>query len=77
MCSFLTRLQGELAIVAFPCNQFGAQEPGTWEEIASFADRQYGVTFPIMGKVGSWVGFGLGWDGAHHGRTGGEKRGFD
>ncbi len=38
--------------MAFPCNQFGAQEPGSWEEIASFADRQYGVTFPIMSKVG-------------------------
>ena len=37
--------------MAFPCNQFGAQEPGTWEEITSFAGRQYGVTFPIMGKV--------------------------
>lgn len=49
----LSCLQDELAIVAFPCNQFGAQEPGTWEEIVSFADRQYGVTFPIMGKVGT------------------------
>ncbi|CAM9379441.1 unnamed protein product, partial [Ectocarpus sp. 8 AP-2014] len=37
-------------IVAFPCNQFGAQEPGTWEEIASLADRKFGVTFPIMSK---------------------------
>lgn len=37
--------------MAFPCNQFGAQEPGTWEEIASFTDQKYGVTFPIMGKV--------------------------
>eukprot|EP00903_Cladosiphon_okamuranus_P008051 g7765.t1 len=43
--------EDELAILAFPCNQFGAQEPGTWEEIASFADRKYRVTFPIMGKV--------------------------
>ncbi|CAM9389208.1 unnamed protein product [Pylaiella littoralis] len=43
--------EDELAILAFPCNQFGAQEPGTWEEIASFTDQKYGVTFPIMGKV--------------------------
>lgn len=65
--------------MAFPCNQFGAQEPGTWEEIASFADRQYGVTFPIMGKVGGglgWVGFGPGWDGVSHGRVEEEKSHF-
>lgn len=43
--------EDELAIIAFPSNQFGAQEPGTWGEIVSFVDRQYGVTFPIMGKV--------------------------
>lgn len=43
--------QDELAIVAFPCNQFGGQEPGSWREIATFADQMYGVTFPIMGKV--------------------------
>ncbi|CAM9403356.1 unnamed protein product [Ectocarpus sp. 4 AP-2014] len=43
--------EDQLAIVAFPCNQFGAQEPGTWEEIASLADRNFGVTFPIMSKI--------------------------
>jgi glutathione peroxidase len=37
-------------ILAFPCNQFGAQEPGTDEEIASFARKSFGVTFPIMRK---------------------------
>ncbi|CBN73797.1 Glutathione peroxidase [Ectocarpus siliculosus] len=41
----------ELAIVAFPCNQFGGQEPGSWQEISSSAERRFGVTFPIMGKV--------------------------
>lgn len=65
------RLQDELAIVAFPCNQFGAQEPGTWEEIASFADRQYGVTFPIMDKVSTEVdcvdSVYTGGDEIHHG----------
>ena len=43
--------ESKLAIVAFPCNQFGAQEPGTWEEISKFVDTHYGVTFPLMGKV--------------------------
>lgn len=41
----------KLAIVAFPCNQFGLQEPGTWGEIATFVDQKYGVTFPVMDKV--------------------------
>lgn len=43
--------EDKLAILAFPCNQFGAQEPGTHEEILSFVDKQYGVTFSIMNKV--------------------------
>ncbi|CAM9393606.1 unnamed protein product [Scytosiphon promiscuus] len=43
--------EDELAILAFPCNQFGGQEPGSWEEIVGFADKHYGVTFPIMSKV--------------------------
>lgn len=43
--------ESKLAIIAFPCNQFGAQEPGTWEEITNFVDKHYGVTFPVMGKV--------------------------
>jgi glutathione peroxidase-family protein len=37
-------------VVGFPCNQFGSQEPGTAEEIESFA-RERGVTFPLMAKV--------------------------
>lgn len=41
----------KLAIVAFPCNQFGAQEPGDAAEIASFCSLTYDVTFPVMGKV--------------------------
>ncbi|ODV62834.1 peroxiredoxin HYR1 [Ascoidea rubescens DSM 1968] len=40
-----------LEIIGFPCNQFGHQEPGTQEEIASFCSTTYGVTFPIMKKV--------------------------
>ncbi len=38
-------------VVAFPCNQFGAQEPGNAEEIASFCNLTYDVTFPLMAKV--------------------------
>ena len=38
-------------ILAFPCNQFGGQEPGGPAEIAAFCDKNYGVTFPLMGKV--------------------------
>ena len=38
-------------VVAFPCNQFGAQEPGNAEEIASYCKLTYDVTFPLMAKV--------------------------
>ena len=38
-------------VVGFPCNQFGAQEPGNAEEIASFCQLTYGVSFPLMGKI--------------------------
>ena len=38
-------------VIAFPCNQFGAQEPGNAEEIASFCKLTYDVTFPLMAKV--------------------------
>lgn len=38
-------------IVGFPCNQFGFQEPGTNDEIQSFCQMNYGVTFPVMAKV--------------------------
>ena len=38
-------------VVAFPCNQFGAQEPGNAEEIQSFCKLTYDVTFPLMAKV--------------------------
>ena len=39
------------AVVGFPCNQFGRQEPGTAEEIAEFCSASYGVTFPIFEKI--------------------------
>jgi glutathione peroxidase len=38
-------------IVGFPANNFGAQEPGSNEEIAKFCEMNYGVTFPMMSKV--------------------------
>ncbi len=38
-------------VVGFPCNQFGAQEPGTAEEIGAFCAGTYGVTFPMSDKV--------------------------
>ena len=39
-------------IVGFPANDFLAQEPGTNEEIGDFCERNYGVTFPMMAKIG-------------------------
>lgn len=38
-------------ILAFPCNDYGAQEPGTNEEIAQFCSTKYDVTFPLFNKV--------------------------
>ncbi|HHY86912.1 MAG TPA: glutathione peroxidase [Verrucomicrobia bacterium] len=40
-----------LVILAFPCNQFGNQEPGTSEEIKAFCSSTYGVTFPLFEKI--------------------------
>lgn len=40
-----------LVVLGFPCNQFGAQEPGTNEEILEFATSKYGVTFPMFAKI--------------------------
>jgi glutathione peroxidase len=40
-----------LEILAFPCDQFAHQEPGTDEEIQSFCKMNYGVTFPVFGKI--------------------------
>jgi glutathione peroxidase len=38
-------------VLGFPCNQFGAQEPGSADEIAEFCKVNFGVTFPLMAKV--------------------------
>jgi glutathione peroxidase len=40
-----------LEVLGFPCNQFGAQEPGSEEEIATFCETNYDVTFPMFRKV--------------------------
>jgi len=40
-----------LQIIGFPCNQFGGQEPGSDEEVQSFCSLNYGVSFPVLGKV--------------------------
>ena len=39
------------AVLGFPCNQFGGQEPGSAEEIAEFCSLTYGVSFPMFDKV--------------------------
>ncbi|WP_298288776.1 glutathione peroxidase [Novosphingobium sp.] len=38
-------------VLAFPCNQFGAQEPGTADEIESFCKVNFGLSFPLMAKI--------------------------
>jgi glutathione peroxidase len=40
-----------LAVLGFPCNQFGKQDPGSNEEIQSFCQLNYGVSFPMFGKL--------------------------
>jgi len=40
-----------LAVLGFPCNQFGAQEPGGADEIRAFCEKNYGVSFPMFGKI--------------------------
>ena len=52
----LEQLQRDLrdenfTVVGFPCNQFGAQEPGSEAQIASFCSSNYGVSFPLSAKL--------------------------
>jgi glutathione peroxidase len=52
----LEQLQQDLAserftVVGFPCNQFGAQEPGTEQEIREFCTSRFGVSFPLSAKL--------------------------
>jgi|TARA_B110000459_G_scaffold29810_1_gene30094 glutathione peroxidase len=43
--------QDGVTVVGFPCNQYGAQEPGTHEEICSFTESKFNVNFPLMAKI--------------------------
>lgn len=45
------KYKGKLMIVGFPSNDFGEQEPGSAEEIATFCSKNYSVTFPMAAKV--------------------------
>lgn len=45
------RKDEDFAVLGFPCNQFGRQEPGSEDEIASFCRLNHGVTFPLHAKV--------------------------
>jgi len=40
-----------LVVLGFPCNQFGAQEPGSEAEVKKFCETRYGVTFPMFAKI--------------------------
>jgi len=40
-----------LVVLGFPCNQFGSQDPGSNDDIASFCQRNFGVSFPMMSKI--------------------------
>jgi glutathione peroxidase len=47
-----TKLHDEgLTVLGFPCNQFGAQEPGGETEIGAFCQKNYGVSFPMFAKI--------------------------
>jgi glutathione peroxidase len=47
----LYKAHPDLVVLGFPCNQFGAQEPGTEKEIALFCETQFAVTFPLFAKI--------------------------
>ncbi|XP_073134817.1 probable phospholipid hydroperoxide glutathione peroxidase isoform X2 [Henckelia pumila] len=50
-CSLLMLLHNGLEILAFPCNQFGSQEPGTNEQIQEFACTRFKAEYPIFDKI--------------------------
>tara|TARA_B100001109_G_C18799185_1_gene444037 strand:- start:248 stop:721 length:474 start_codon:yes stop_codon:yes gene_type:complete len=45
------KYEDKLQVIAFPCNDFGSQEPGTDKQIAQFCDTNYRIKFPVMSKV--------------------------
>jgi glutathione peroxidase len=48
---YRTYRESGLEVLGFPCNQFGAQEPGTAADIGAFCERNYGVSFPMFAKI--------------------------
>jgi glutathione peroxidase len=61
-CGFTSQYQGlqalhdkysskGLAVLGFPCNQFGQQEPGSATDIQSFCEKRFGVSFPLFEKI--------------------------
>ncbi len=48
---YRTYVDRGLVVLGFPCDQFGHQEPGDEEEIATFCERNFGVTFPLFAKI--------------------------
>jgi glutathione peroxidase-family protein len=46
-----TQYPEDFEIIGFPCNQFGGQDPGSNDEIQSFCQINYGVSFPVLGKI--------------------------
>jgi glutathione peroxidase len=48
---YRTYAERGLVVLGFPCDQFGHQEPGDEEEIATFCERNFGVTFPLFAKI--------------------------
>lgn len=48
---YRAHMEQGLVILGFPCDQFGHQEPGTEDEIASFCQLNYGVSFPMFSKI--------------------------
>jgi len=47
----ITASHPDFTIIGFPCNQFNSQDPGTNDEIQEFCQVNYGVTFPVLGKI--------------------------
>lgn len=45
------KYEGKLEVLAFPCNQFGSQEPGSEEEIQGFCSTTFNTTFPLFSKI--------------------------
>ncbi|KAF1835171.1 thioredoxin-like protein [Decorospora gaudefroyi] len=46
-----TKHGSDFEIIGFPCNQFGGQDPGSNDEIQNFCQQNYGVSFPVLGKI--------------------------